>query len=317
MAERWTKGGGPVALPSTKGVVATAMAAGAGYNTEALTWLMGHGARRKRSPNRAAIRLMSRQRRRSLRKHGKTHPDLAAVGENITACGRSRLSRRCLHPACPRCAHALQRLLVRVVHRLAAPTPKEGWVAVTIILPALNPGGEIDFQAEWERYETLLSGVGITLGVFGLDLSFNEDHRYTLPEAERFADHACVHLYGLALAGEVEAAEAELRKLVPRTDAVPRPVHVKPWDGGLAAIGYAFKSDFVRRQTILKDDPRRTNPVRDTRDRPLTVEQQIRAVRALDRAGLTGRIVLLGLHFEPAGPGQLRLVPGNSKEVSD
>lgn len=303
------KEGGPVALSPTKRVVATAMAAGAGYNTEAETWPIGGGRHRKRSPNRAAIRVMSRCRRRWLRKHGRAHSDLAAVGKIISACGRGRLRCRCLHAACPRCAHALQRLLVRVVRRLSARTPKEGWVTVSIILPPLDPKGEIDFGAERQRYATLLSGVGITLGVFGLDLSFNEDHRHTLPKAHRFADHACVHLYGLALAGEVEAGEAELRKLVPRTDAVPCPVHVKPWDGGLSAIAYALKFEFARRQTILKKDPRRANLVRDTRDRFLTVEQQIQAVRALDRAGLTGRIVLLGLHFEASPDGQLHLIP--------
>lgn len=38
--------------------------------------------------------------------------------------------------------------------------------------------------------------------------------------------------------------------------------------------------------------------MRNTRDRPLTVEQQIRLVQALERAGLNGRIMLLGLSME-------------------
>lgn len=308
MFEGATKGGGPVALPTTERVVATAMAAGAGFNTGAVTWIIGRGKRRKRSPRRAEIRAMKSRRRRWLRKHGRAHPDLAALGQIIAGCRRRRLWRRCLHPACPDCAHALQRLLVRIVGRFTAREPEGAWVTMSIILPASGPAGEADFVGARAQAETLLRAAGVTVGVLGLDVSFNEDHRDALPEHERFTDHASVHLYGLIRAEEAQAAKAALKRLIPATNAIRRPVQTKPWDGSLTAVAYAHKPEFQRRQTILKPHEKR-GLVRTTRDRPLTVEQQIQAVRALDRAGLTGRILLLGLAFKATKTGRLRLIP--------
>ncbi|TXM94967.1 hypothetical protein [Methylobacterium sp. WL116] len=298
-----------MALSLTDRVVATAMAAGAGYNTEAVTWPIGKAHRRKRSPNRAEIRKAKRRRCRWLRKHGKTHPDLAVMAADVAACGHHRLRQRCLHPACLRCAPALQRFLVRVVRRLTASDAREAWMAVSVILRPLKPTGEFDFVEEGQRYAAILREAGITRGVFGLDASWNEDRRDRLPEAERFDPHVSVHLWGLVPAVEAVLAKAVLKKLVPRTKAVPRPVHVKPWDGGLGAISYALKPEFEGRHTIEKKGEREGKPVRNTRKRDLTVEQQIQAVRALARAGLTGRLVLLGLRFETIEPGRLRLVP--------
>lgn len=311
MFERRTRKGEPMALPTTERVIATAMAAGAGYNTSAVTWPVGrHG---KRPANRAEIRAQMRRRRRWLRKHGRADADLGAIAKIIAACGRHRLRDRCRHPACPRCAAALQRLIVHVTHRLTTRLAGQTWMTVSIILPTPDRDEGMDFVAHGERTRAMLQEAGLTLGMFGLDMSCNEDHRTSLPEAERFAPHACVHLYGLALATEARAAAATLKRLIPRMQTVPRPIRIKRWDGGLAAIAYALKPDFQRRQTIEKFDEQRGKLVRTTRDRPSTVEQRIRTVRALDRAGMTGRIVLLGLRFEVADSGQLRLVRATSK----
>lgn len=308
MSEPLSEEGGPAALPTSDRIVA-AIAAGAGYNTGAVTWTTGK--RRKPSPNRAAIRQAMSVLRRWLRKHGRTRPDLAAIGEIIAACGQRRLRDRCGHPACTRCGGALQSLLVRVLCAYLASRAGEPWMTVSIILPPMNPDGAIDFVAERDRYAALLREAGITRGVFGLDVSWNEDHRYELPEEARFVDHACVHLYGLAPAVEALASKVALKQLIPTSNVVPRPIKAKPWDGGLAALAYVHKPAFQRRQTILKFDERRGKLVRTTRDRPLTVEQRIQAVRALDRAGLTGRIILPGLRIEDGASGRIRLIPHN------
>lgn len=299
-----------IAIPETDRVVATAMAAGAGYNTGAVIWTVGRGHRRKRSPNRATIRARQSRLRRWLRKHGRTHPDLAAVGAIIARCGRVFQHHRCGHPACPRCAYALQSLLVRTVRRSLAQLPEEAWMIVSVILPPREASGDIDFAVERDRYAALLRQAGITRGVFNLDLSFNEDRRRAITEAERFKPHASVHLFGFAPAAEVLAAEAKLKHWVPATEASPRPVWTDDFDGRLSGIAYAFKPDFERRLSIEQFDRRRGKLGRNTRHRSrLLVEQEIRAVRALARAGLTGRIVLLGLHFEATATGRLRLVP--------
>lgn len=299
MSNRANEEGGPRAFPTSDPILA-ALAAGAGHNPRAVTWTTGK--QHTPSPNRAAIRRVKRVRRRWLRKHGRTRPDLAAIGRLVAACGHRRLRDRCGHPACPRCALALQRLLVRVLRRYLAARPEEAWMTVSIILPVLDPDGDIDLRAERERYAALLDAVGITQGVFGLDVSWNEDHRHELTAAERFAAHACVHLYGLAPTTQVSSAKAGLKRLLPPSNAVPRPVKTPPWDGRLTALAYVHKSTFQRRQTILKFNERRGRLVRTTRDRPLTVAQQIQAIRALERAGPTGRLLLRGVELRPVEP---------------
>lgn len=307
MTNPMSEEGGAVALP-TPDPITTAMAAGAGYNTGAVKWTTGR--QHTPSPNRAAIRQAMRVRRRWLRKHGHARPDLAAIGNTIATCGHRRLRDRCGHPACPRCAGALQRLLVETVaHFLEVEGAGEPWMIVSVILPPRGASGDIEFAIERDRYAPLMRQAGITRGVFGLDFSFNEDRRRSVPEAERFEPHASVHLFGFAPAAEVRVAEAKLKRLVPATKVCPRPVRVDDFDGGLSGLAYAFKPNFECRQSIEQFDRRRGKLGRNTRHCPkLTVEQGTRAVRALDRGGLTGRIVLLGLRFAITETGRLCLI---------
>ena len=267
---------------------------GQGYGIKGPTWRQG---RKKRPPTRPRdVKAAARKLVKRLRKHAAGDPELLRIAAALSRCNRQH---RCLHPACPQCGRALQRLLVRIIARfLKAHADLGPWRVLSLILPVRSGGTEIEFAEAWDRYAVLLQQAGLTRGVFGLDLSFNEDDRRALADADRFEPHACIHLYGLAPAAEVEAAVPQLKRLVPATDAVRRPVRSTPFDVDLAAVAYSFKPDFVRRQTILKDKVGRANPVRNTRDRPLTVEQQIRLVQALERAGLSGRIMLLGLSME-------------------
>lgn len=267
---------------------------GQGYGIKGPNWRQG---RDKRPPTRPRdVKAAARKLVKRLRKHAGDDPELLRIATALSRCNRLH---RCLHPACPQCGRALQRLMVRIIVRfLRAHAYLGPWRVLSIILPVRPGATEIDLVEAWDRYAALLQEAGLTRGVFGLDLSFNEDDRRSLPDADRFEPHPCVHLYGLAPAAEVGAVLPRLKRLVPATDAVRRPVRSTPFDGDLAAVAYSFKPDFVRRQTILQDKQGRANPVRNTRDRPLTVEQQIRLVQALDRAGLNGRIMLLGLSME-------------------
>ena len=267
---------------------------GQGYGIKGTTWRQG---RKKRPPTRPRdVKAAARKLVKRLRKHAAGDPELLRIATALSRCNRRH---RCLHPACPQCGRAVQRLMVRTTGRFLHANPELGpWRVLSIILPVRPGATEIEFAEAWDCYAALLQEAGLTRGVFGLDLSFNEDDRRALPDADRFEPHACVHLYGLAPAAEVEAAVPRLKRLVPATDAVRRPVRSTPFDGDLAAVAYSFKPDFARRQTILQDKPGRANPVRNTRDRPLTVEQQIPLVQALERAGLNGRIMLLGLSMD-------------------
>lgn len=272
----------------------TMLQRGQGYGIAGPTWRQGRQQRPPARPRDAKI--ATRKLVKRLRKHGKGDRELLGIAAALTRCNRQH---RCLKPACPQCGRAVQRLMVRIIARFLRAYPELGpWRVLSIILPSSPGDTEIEFASAWDRYAALLQQAGLTRGVFGLDVSFNEDDRRALADVDRFEAHACVHLYGLAPAAEVEAAVPQLKRLVAATDAVRRPVRTTPFDGNLAAVAYSFKPEFGRRQTILQDKPGREKPVRDTRDRPPTVEQQIRVVRALDRAGLNGRIMLLGMSLE-------------------
>ncbi len=277
---------------------------GSGYGIAGPNWREGkrqHPASRPRDVKAAARTLAKR-----LRKHGRHGRKLLHLAALLRGCDRRH---RCLHLACPQCSRAVQRTFVRALDRFIQENEHLGpWVMLSLILPPAETG-EIDFEAERIRYTAVLRQAGLTLGMFGLDLSFNEDDRRALPEAERFASHPCVHLYGIASAAEVEAALPALKRLAPTTAMVRRPVRRKRFDGNPAALAYSHKPGFARRLTILRDDPKRVSPVRTTRDRPLTVEQEIRAVRALERAGLAGRIILLGVHFAIVPTARARSTP--------
>ncbi|MGA4551469.1 hypothetical protein [Methylorubrum aminovorans] len=267
---------------------------GHGYGVKGPTWRQGPQQRpptRPRDVKAAARKLVKR-----LRKHAAGDPELLRIATALSRCNRRH---RCLHPACPQCGRALQRLLVRIIARFLKAHANLGpWRVLSLILSARPGATENEFAEAWDHYAPLLQEAGLTRGVFGFDWSFNEDDRRSIADAERFEPHPCVHLYGLAPAAEVKAVVPRLKRLVPATDAVRRPVRSTFFNGDLAAVAYSFKPDFVRRQTILQDKVGRANPVRNTRDRPLTVEQQIRLVQALGRAGLNGRIMLLGLSME-------------------
>ncbi|WP_163362348.1 hypothetical protein, partial [Escherichia coli] len=84
------------------------------------------------------------------------------------------------------------------------------WRVLSLILPPIDGATSLDIGTAWSHYATVLRQAGITLGIFGIDLSFNEDDRRALDEAARFQPHACLHVYGLAPADEIKAADAFL-----------------------------------------------------------------------------------------------------------
>ncbi|MCJ2007953.1 hypothetical protein [Methylobacterium sp. J-092] len=289
-----------------KRVLRGMLARGSGYGIAPPTWTLGKQERRADRPR--EVKKASRQVQKRLRKKRFCNAESLRLAAKLSRCDRRH---RCFSAACPQCARALQRVLVRIL----APFLKERvgaelWGTLSIILPPTDPDAEIDFAAERERYQTVLRRAGFTLGVFGLDCTFNEDWRDLNPPKKPFLPHACVHLHGFAPIEDIEAALPLLKKLVLATEAVPRPFHHSAFDAAVKGVAYNFKPSFERRQTIEQFDPRRAKLVRNTRHRPqLTVEQQIRAVRALDQAGLNGRIILLGVHFEIVPTARARTNP--------
>jgi hypothetical protein len=139
-----------------------------------------------------------------------------------------------------------------------------------------------------KKTEAILRRVGITTFIGGTDISANE---YETGEVD---PHFQIQSWILAPTHEVRKAETKLRAAFPRTDTTPRPIKIKMWDGNLAALGYALKNTFVRRVSYRREASKDgfKHACRNTRDRPLRVEQHIELLIALDRVGLHARLHL-------------------------
>jgi hypothetical protein len=109
----------------------------------------------------------------------------------------------------------------------------------------------------------------------------------------------------------------KLRKQFPTTDAIPRPVTVKVWDGRNAALRYAVKDIFWRR--IGSDDGKRFDKrtgtersCRATDKQPLRSSQRCELLLHLDDVGLQGRLLSRQaqfLHLGKYGPAIVKKIP--------
>jgi hypothetical protein len=158
-----------------------------------------------------------------------------------------------------------------------------------------------------KKIQAILKRAGITTFVGGIDISANED------EAGEIHPHFQIQSWILVLTQEVRRVETKLRASFPKTDTTPRPVKIKEWDGNLAALGYALKNTFDRRVSYHREasEDGSQHACRNTRDRPLRVEQEIELVIALDRAGLHARLHLGGCRVVRTARGpEIRMIKG-------
>lgn len=89
--------------------------------------------------------------------------------------------------------------------------------------------------------------VALAAGVLEVSLVEHEQDRYPLGWAW--------HLHGIAFTRNPKALAKRLAKAFPRSDSVPRPVRVTPWDGRLQWLRYCHKLD--RRCRVGLDDETR------------------------------------------------------------
>jgi hypothetical protein len=140
------------------------------------------------------------------------------------------------------------------------------------------------------RWKDALGRAGVTWFIGGIDLSFNEHAE------DRYYSHWSEHLYGFTASTDLQ----ELKNQFPKTEVIPRPVKVQPWDGDETAIRYMLKPEFWRR--IGTDDGERmTNDgkllSRDTDKQPLRSSQRRELLLHLDQIGLQGRLMLRWLQI--------------------
>ena len=119
--------------------------------------------------------------------------------------------------------------------------PTQQPVAITLVPNDLTsaPGqlGTPDVAVVHRRVTDRLAKAKLQLGVGVLEVNLVEHQDGRYPTAWAW------HLHGLAFTRKPEALAKRLGKAFPRTDVVPRPVRVTPWDGSSKWPRYCYKLD--------------------------------------------------------------------------
>jgi hypothetical protein len=241
-----------------------------------------------------------------LRKKFKDDKPSLRLGEKLETC---KPNARCKSPACPECGYAARQLLTPVIQKyLDDQTEADNQIVCVSVVPAdgiINPGqlSAGQHQRNVRRWKEALGRAGVTWFIGGCDWSFNEH------KDNRYPRHICHHFYGFTATTDPDELKKRLQAQFPKTDAIPRPVNVQPWDGKKKPIRYMLKSQFYRR--IGSDAGQRFNKAngkdrscRATDKQPLRSSQKHELLLHLDQIGLQGRLMLRWvqiLHLGVAG----------------
>jgi len=254
---------------------------------------------------------------RFAKKHSTTYPALAALYFKMGSC---TTTTPCTSAACPRCSRALQRWLVKAGGHLVQEMSGDSMAircvsvvptrAATSEKPASATAGTV--KNALIRLRRGFDQAGITLFVGALDFSFNEVHGSPRP------GRLSVHVWGLGDEGEVKVGRESLKLVFPAHGSTTRPVKTYAFDGNPRAIAYAYKSNFTRRVALTSE--RRTGvklaSCRNTRARPLRVQQKAELLVLLDALGLLKRLVLRGVTIAETTDG-VRLTRSSPASIAD
>ena len=170
-------------------------------------------------------------------------------------------------------------------------------VAITVVPAGLGstPGnlGTPTIKTVHRRVTDYLAKAKVHMAIGVLEVSLSEHQQNRYPRAWMW------QLHGLALTRNPDALADRLTKAFPRTDAVPRPVHVEPWDGRTKWLQYCHKID--RRCRIGVDDEVQFDPrkqkarkCRTTTRRSLTPDELLELLLFHDQISLDSRILTKG-----------------------
>jgi hypothetical protein len=250
-----------------------------------------------------------------LRTKWQEHEKAQALADKLEAC---KPGRRCLSGACPECARAAQVLFSVVVSGFLENVPNQEQIVCMTIVPHDGGCGPRELDADYarrniRRWKERLARAGVPWFVGAVDYSANE-------HAEgRYEDQWSEHFCGFTSTADPEGLKKNLRKQFLKTDAIPRPVTVKPWDGSDQAILYTYKPNFWRR--VATDEGERgdgeggTRICRDTDPQRLKSKQRARLAMYLDELGLNGRLVFRCAQFINHGNGFTEIVKRGSQAV--
>jgi hypothetical protein len=254
-----------------------------------------------------------------LRRKKDDKPSLT-LADKLEAC---KPDTRCKSAACPECSYAARQLVTEVARRFLNEQPSSKTTIVCVsIVPAdgtSKPGTLTKAQhaRNVRRWKEALGRAEVTWFIGGSDWSFNEH------DEDRYPGHWCHHFYGFTATTDLEGLKKRLQHQFPKTDAIPRPVKVQPWDGKKRPIRYMLKPEFWRR--IGTDNGERFDKTngekrscRATDKQPLRSSQKRELVLHLDQIGLQGRLMLRWLqivHLGGAGSAVVERGPNGRMRV--
>lgn len=143
------------------------------------------------------------------------------------------------------------------------------------------------------RVKEDLRPIRIEWAIMVLDMTLNEH------EANRLHARWQHHYHGFIVTSLTrKELRLALKRVFPKSEAIPRPVHVKEWNGSEGAIRYLLKPDIYRRISSDHGErfDRKTGRVRlckTTRSDRLRAAEQIELALYLDKIGLQSRLLCL------------------------
>lgn len=237
---------------------------------------------------------------RLLRSKHKDNDKAQSLADELEACKKNK---RCKLAGCCECSHAGQKLFAKVAAAFVAKHVGAGQLVCVSIVPADGVCKPKDLDPAYaarnvRRWKERLGRAGVTWFVGALDYSLNEH------DTGRYKPHWSEHIYGLTPTTDIDRLKKELRKQFQVTEAIPRPVKVKPWDGDPDALAYMLKPNYWRR--VATDDGERftkngMRSCRATDKQRLRSKERVRLALYLDELGLHGRLVLRWVQFVNRG----------------
>lgn len=157
---------------------------------------------------------------------------------------------------------------------------------------------------------SLLKSAGTKKFIGGLDVSANEDDR------GKFKSHFQPHAWGFTSRSTKASIAASLRRALPLTDAVKRPLVFLPFDGRESGYRYAYRSSFDRRVTYECVSPTLTGRKRRTRKRELRAAQEVTLAIMLHKLGLSRRLILIGWRVDRTReiPKLVKIIPSRTTD---
>jgi hypothetical protein len=237
-----------------------------------------------------------------LRKKFDSDPASVSLADRLEGC---KTDQRCWSAACPKCTYAAQAFTTGVTARFLAAHPDRSKIVCVSVVPADGEVAKGKLSAKQHkrnirRWREALGRAGVTWFIGATDWSYNEHNQ------GRYKASWQQHIYGFTATDDLQQLKQMLKEQFRATDAIPRPVQAKVWDGDPTAIDYMLKPVFRRR--IGTDDGQRfgkdgdgKRECRATDKQPLKAAQKHELLLHLDEIGIQGRLLMKWLQFVHVG----------------